>query len=70
MHNGYGHYCIYNLVLVYCYFVGVLMLRFLLGMVLGASAASGLGLQIVMGTIGLGFMFWGFYAMLVNGELE
>jgi hypothetical protein len=46
------------------------MLRFLLGMVLGASAASGLGLQIVMGTIGLGFMFWGFYAMLVNGELE
>lgn len=46
------------------------MFRFLLGMVLGASATSGLGLQIVMGTIGLGFMAWGFYAMYINGELE
>jgi hypothetical protein len=46
------------------------MLRFLLGMVLGASAATGLGLQLVMGAIGFGFMAWGFYAMLVNGELE
>lgn len=46
------------------------MLRFLLGMVIGASATSGLGLQIVMGTIGLGFMLWGFYAMYINGELE
>lgn len=46
------------------------MFRFLLGMVLGASATSGLGLQLVMGTIGLGFMIWGFYAMYINGELE
>jgi hypothetical protein len=46
------------------------MFRFLLGMVLGASAASGLGFQLVMGTIGLGFMVWGFYAMYMNGELE
>jgi hypothetical protein len=45
------------------------MFRFLLGMVLGASATTGLGLQIVMGTIGLGFMIWGFYVMYVNGEL-
>lgn len=44
------------------------MFRFLLGMVLGASATSGLGLQLVMGTIGLGFMIWGFYAMYMNGE--
>lgn len=46
------------------------MFRFLLGMVLGASATSGLGLQIVMGAIGLGFMVWGFYSMLMNGELN
>lgn len=46
------------------------MFRFLLGMVLGASAATGLGFQIVMGTIGLGFMVWGFYSMYMNGELE
>lgn len=46
------------------------MFRFLLGMVLGASATSGLGVQIVLGAIGLGFMAWGFYAMYINGELE
>lgn len=46
------------------------MFRFLLGMVLGASATSGLGLQIVMGAIGLGFMVWGFYSMWMNGELN
>lgn len=46
------------------------MLRFLLGMVLGASATSGLGLQIVMGAIGLGIMAWGFYSMYINGQLE
>jgi uncharacterized membrane protein len=46
------------------------MFRFLLGMVLGASATSGLGFQIVMGAIGLGFMTWGFYSMLMNGELN
>jgi hypothetical protein len=46
------------------------MLRFLLGMVIGASATSGLGLQVVMGTIGLGFTIWGFYAMYINGELN
>jgi hypothetical protein len=45
------------------------MLRFLLGMVLGASATSGLGLQIVMCSIGLGSMAWGFYSMYTNGEL-
>ena len=62
--------CIPDLVLVYCSFVGVLMFRFLLGMVLGASATSGLGLQIVMGAIGIGFMAWGFYSMWMNGELN
>lgn len=46
------------------------MFRILLGMVLGASATTGLGLQIVMGTIGFGFMVWGFYAMYENGELD
>lgn len=46
------------------------MFRFLLGMVLGASATSGLGLQIVMGAIGIGFMAWGFYSMWMNGELN
>lgn len=46
------------------------MFRFMLGMILGASATTGLGLQIVMGTIGLGFMLWGFYAMYINGELN
>ena len=46
------------------------MLRILMGMVLGASAATGLGFQIVMGTIGFGLMTWGFYAMYMNGELE
>lgn len=46
------------------------MFRFLLGMVLGASAATGLGFQIVMGAIGLGFMVWGFYSMYINGELS
>jgi len=45
------------------------MLRFLLGMVLGASATTGLGLQMVMGAIGLGLMAWGFYVMYMNGEL-
>ena len=46
------------------------MFRFLLGMVLGASAATGLGFQIAMGTIGLGLMVWGFYAMYISGELN
>lgn len=46
------------------------MLRFLLGMILGASAATGLGFQLVMGAIGLGFMSWGIYSMYMNGELE
>lgn len=46
------------------------MFRFLLGMVLGASAATGLGFQIVMGAIGFGFMAWGFYTMYTNGELD
>lgn len=46
------------------------MFRFLLGMVLGASAATGLGFQLVMGTIGFGFMAWGFYAMYESGELN
>jgi hypothetical protein len=58
------------LVLVNYFLLGVLMFRFLLGMVLGASATSGLGLQIVMGAIGFGFMAWGFYSMLMNGELN
>jgi nitrogen fixation-related uncharacterized protein len=39
-------------------------------MVLGASATTGLGLQIVMGTIGFGFMAWGFYSMYINGQFE
>lgn len=46
------------------------MFRFLLGLVLGASATTGLGLQIVMGTIGFGFMVWGFYSMYANGDLN
>lgn len=45
------------------------MFRLLLGIILMASATTGLGLQIVMGTIGFGFMVWGFYAMYINGEL-
>ena len=45
------------------------MIRFLLGMVLGASATTGLGLQMVMGAIGLGLMAWGFYSLYTNGEL-
>jgi hypothetical protein len=39
-------------------------------MVLGASATTGLGLQLVMGAIGIGFMAWGFYAMYMNGEFN
>lgn len=46
-----------------------MMFRFLLGMVLGASATTGLGLSFVMGTIGFGFMVWGFCSMWMNGEL-
>jgi hypothetical protein len=46
------------------------MFRFLLGMVIGASATSGLGLSLVMGAVGLGFMAWGFYVMYTNGELS
>jgi len=46
------------------------MFRFLLGMVIGASATSGFGLQLVMGVTGLGFMIWGFYSMYMNGELS
>jgi hypothetical protein len=46
------------------------MFRFLLGMVIGASAASGLGLSLVMGAVGLGLMAWGFYVMYSNGELS
>jgi hypothetical protein len=46
------------------------MFRFLLGMVIGASATTGLGMQIVMGAVGLGFMAWGFYVMYINGELS
>lgn len=43
------------------------MLRFLMGMMLGASATSGIGLQIVLGSIGLGLMTWGFYTMYMEG---
>ena len=46
------------------------MFRFLLGMTLGASATTGLGVSLVFGAIGLGFMTWGFYAMYMNGELS
>ena len=46
------------------------MFCFLLGMVLGASATSGLGLQIVMGAIGIGFIVWGFYSKWMDGELN
>jgi hypothetical protein len=46
------------------------MFRFLLGMVLMASATTGLGMQIVMGAIGFGFMAWGFYSLFTNGELN
>ena len=46
------------------------MFRFVLGMFVAASSTTGLGLQIVMGTIGFGFMAWGFYAMYANGELN
>lgn len=46
------------------------MLRILMGIVLGGSATSGLGLQIVMGAIGLALMIWGFYGMLLNGQFE
>lgn len=46
------------------------MIRILMGMVLAASATSGLGLQIVMGAIGLGLIAWGFRSMYLNGELN
>lgn len=46
------------------------MFRFLLGIVIGASATTGFGLQFVLGIVGLGFMLWGFYAMYINGELN
>lgn len=46
------------------------MFRFLLGVVIGASATTGLGMGIVMGFVGLGFMLWGFYAMYISGELD
>jgi hypothetical protein len=46
------------------------MFRFLLGMVIGASATSGLGLSLVMGAVGIGFMAWGFYSLFINGELN
>lgn len=46
------------------------MFRFLLGMVIGASATSGLGLSLVMGAVGLGFMAWGFYVMYINGKFD
>lgn len=46
------------------------MFRFLLGMVLGASVTTGLGMSFVMGAIGFGFMVWGFYVMYANGELN
>jgi hypothetical protein len=46
------------------------MIRILMGITLAASATSGLGLQIVMGAIGLGLMAWGFYSMYINGQLE
>lgn len=46
------------------------MFRFLLGMVIGASATSGLGLNLVFLAVGFGFMGWGFYSMYKNGELN
>lgn len=46
------------------------MLRILMGITLGASATSGLGLQIVMGAIGLGLIAWGFHSMYINGQFD
>lgn len=45
-------------------------IKLVMGLFLMASATTGLGLQIVMGTIGFGFMAWGFYSMIIKGELE
>ena len=47
-----------------------MLLRFLLGMVVCASATSGLGLQIVLITIVLVFKIWCFYVMYMKGELN
>ena len=46
------------------------MFRFVMGMFLAASAASGVGFSFVMGSIGLGIMLWGFYSLYRNGELQ
>lgn len=46
------------------------MIRFVTGMFVCASTTTGLGLQIVMGLIGLSLMAWGFYGMYQKGYMN
>lgn len=46
------------------------MLKMFIGLALMASATTGLGLQIVMGAIGLGFFLYSFYELVRSGELN
>lgn len=44
------------------------MFRILLGMIMLVSAITGLGAQAIMGAVGVGFLIYGFYAMLREGD--
>lgn len=46
------------------------MLKMTIGLFLMASATTGLGLQIVMGAIGLGLFMWSFVEMAKNGAFN
>lgn len=44
------------------------MFRIALGLVMLVSAITGLGVQAVLGAVGIGFLAYGAYAMLGTGE--
>lgn len=46
------------------------ILKMTIGLFLMASATTGLGLQIVMGAIGLGFFIYSFIELAKSGELN
>ena len=46
------------------------LLKMTIGLFLMASATTGLGFQIVMGTIGIGFFLYSFYELARSGELN